>query len=77
MRSTRPYRFSYPEILRLPFGKLRVAQDFGREAPASHPIKRKTRLLGTPASLTPPKRLNFKGTYEEYQAAQQQMAVSK
>jgi len=40
-------------------------------APASHPNTRKPRVLGAPVSLTPPERLNFKGSYEEYQAAVQ------
>jgi len=32
---------------------------FRLRAPASHPITRKARVLGAPASLTPAKRLNL------------------
>src|SRR5262249_19694356 len=34
---------------------------FRQEAPASHPSTRKPRVLGTPASLTPPGRLKLAG----------------
>jgi len=50
----------------------RFARDFGSGLPLLHPATRKPRVPGTPDSLTPAKRLNFKspmtapGLYPEH-----------
>ena len=44
---------------RLPVRSLALLRDFGSRLPLLHPIARKPRAPGTPASLTPAKRLNL------------------